>query len=146
LNIDIPNNSLSPDTILWKYYNQDEKIILEGELTTSTRIPGLNIDGPGTFSFYFDTEDYYGALDFTIKKTVNNIPFSCDATYMDGKNQWVQENKKNKNSPNSIMDIEIEFDYSECIKKTSGFLEVVTNPKNVNIYIDNKYIGKSPLN
>jgi hypothetical protein len=141
-NIDIPNYTISSDTILWKYYNQDEEIIIEGVLTPSLHTPGLSINDPGKFSFYFETNDYYGALVFTLKTTIDNTRIKFDATYMDSKHQWIQDNK---GQPNLIDDLYIEFNYNEYLKNYSGFLEIITNPENANVYIDNEFIGKTPL-
>ena len=96
-NSGIPNNETHSDTIIWKYYNRDINKILEGVLIPSSRTPGVGTNGPGSFSFSFNTDEYYGALEFTIKTFYDNRKIEFDATYMDGNNKWVQENSKNKN-------------------------------------------------
>ena len=145
INIKKPENYIPADTIIWKYFNQDDELLYVDKLIPSNRTPGVGTNGPGTFSFGFDTDDYFGALEFTIKTTINNKLIEFDATFFDGKNQWIEQNRYNKGSPNIIDDIYVEFDYAEFIKRSVGFLEVITEPKNANLYIDNEFIGKSPI-
>ena len=72
INKKLPVNYIPADTIIWKYYNQDEKLLYTDKLALSSYSPGLGIDGPGTLSFAFDTDDYFGGLEFTIKTIHHN--------------------------------------------------------------------------
>ena len=120
-NSDIPDNVAHSDTITWKYYNRDENKILEGVLIPSSKTPGVGTNGPGSFSFSFNTDEYYGALEFTIKTSYDNRKIEIDNTFMDGNNQWVQKNSKNRNSINILDGIYVEFDYAKHLKKSQGF-------------------------
>ena len=49
INIKKPENYIPADTIIWKYFNQDEELLYVDKLIPSNRTPGVGTNGPGTF-------------------------------------------------------------------------------------------------